>query len=375
MVKRHSTSSTEDGTSPRVSLPDTLEEALSPAWLTEALRIRYPGVTVAGVEPGPVVDRVSTNARFSIDCEGGLPEGLSPHLCVKGYFNEEGRQVRQVGEREACFYRDLAGVVPVRTLRGVYADFDPATRHGVVITEDIVAEGGRFLDAGNVFTPDQVAESLDQFASLHAGTWASREWADAPWLEPKLAGAIRAWGRTEVLSRIDRNLNGENGVRVPVEVRDAERLLDAYSGVVDVLTGDRVGSDWCVIHGDAHVGNLFLDPVGAPSLVDWQLVQRGHWFLDVGTHIATALTVEDRRRSERDLLEHYLGCLRSRGVDAPSVEEAWDLLSLGIVRGFFLWGITVKVEPRLIEILLHRLGTAVADHGALAKDLQVVASR
>ena len=105
-------------------VPDTLEEALSPQWLSAALEPRFPGIAVRGVTLGPIVDRVSTNARFTIECEGGVPEGLSPRLCVKGYFNEQGREARFVGEREAYFYRDLAAESGVRTLRSVYADFD-----------------------------------------------------------------------------------------------------------------------------------------------------------------------------------------------------------------------------------------------------------
>ncbi|EME23457.1 hypothetical protein G419_02435 [Rhodococcus triatomae BKS 15-14] len=349
-----------------VGVPDTLEEALSPKWLTAALQDRYPGIEVRSVTPGPVVDRVSTNARFGIDWVGGPPEGPSAALCVKGYFNEQGRNVRFIGEREACFYRDLAPESDIRTLPGVYADFDPETRHGVVVTEDIVAQGGSFLDAASRFTPDQVAESLDQFALLHASTWTSPKWAATPWLEPKLAGALRAWGIDEVTSRVERNLHGDNGARVPREVRDAPRLVEVYSNLIGALAADPPSFEWCVIHGDAHVGNLFLDRDGSPCLVDWQLVQRGPWFLDVGTHIATALTVEDRRRAERDLLSHYLDRLAFHGVDAPSFDSAWHDLGHGIVRGMFLWGITVEVDPRLIEILLHRLGTAAADHGALS---------
>ncbi len=37
-----------------------------------------------------------------------------------------------------------------------------------------------------------------------------------------------------------------------------------------------------------------------------------------------------------------------------------------MVHGFFLWGITTKVQPDVIATLLHRLGTAVADHHALS---------
>ena len=35
-----------------------------------------------------------------------------------------------------------------------------------------------------------------------------------------------------------------------------------------------------------------------------------------------------------------------------------------MVHGFYLWGITLKVDPRHTAVLLERLGTAVADHDA-----------
>ena len=54
----------------RVHVPDTLEEVLSPAWLSEALGQRFPGVEVTTVTRGPVVSRVSTNARFHLECDG-----------------------------------------------------------------------------------------------------------------------------------------------------------------------------------------------------------------------------------------------------------------------------------------------------------------
>ena len=353
------------------TVPDTLDEALSPEWLTSALAPRFPGIEVTGVTPGPIVDRISTNARFTIECAGGLPDGLAAALCVKGYFNEEGRDRRFVGEPEACFYRDVAGEVDVRTLRSVYAELDAVTRHGVVITEDIVDQGAVFLDAAAEFTPDQTAQSLAQFARLHAATWGKPQWADVPWLAPRLKGAMRAWGIDGVTANIEKNFAGPNGAGVPEEVRDADGLVAAYIGLADALDAEHASSDWCVIHGDAHVGNLFLDAAGSPGLLDWQLVQRGMWYMDVGTHIATALSVADRRGSERDLLAHYLDCLRSEGVQPPTMDVAWRAIRRGIVRGLYLWGITSKVESRLIEILLRRLGTAAADHDALTPDLFV----
>jgi hypothetical protein len=339
------------------AVPDTLEELLSPEWLTAALETRFPGIRVVAVTPGPVISRVATNARFRIECARGVPPGLSPSLCAKGYFGAAGRPSRHAGEPEAYFYRDLAASTGVRTLRCVYADVHPATRHGVVITEDVVAEGGTFLDARSDYTPDQAADSLTELAKLHAATWGDEGCAAARWLAPRLARTLQARG----LAEIRHNFEGPIGTGVPREVRDPQRLVDAYRRLADEV---RRAAPWTVVHGDAHVGNLYLDGAGRPSFADWQLVQRGTWYLDVGYHIASTLTVPDRRRVERDLLRHYLDRLAAASVEVPSWEAAWKGIRRGIVHGFFLWGITLKVEPAVTSVLLERLGTAAADHDA-----------
>ena len=341
------------------TVPDTLEEALSPAWLTEALALRFPGIKVIEVTPGPVISRVSTNARFRIECACDVPEGLSPDLCVKGYFTDTGRVSRQAGVPEVSFYRDLAARSGVRTLSSVYAGIDPATYHGVVITQDVVAEGARFLDARSDYTPDQTAESLEQFAALHAALWGDASCGRADWLAPRLASTLQVRGVPEIRG----NFEGPIGAGVPAAVRDPQRLVGAYRQLAAEAAGE---TPWTVVHGDAHVGNIYLDGFGRPSLLDWQLVQRGTWYLDVGYHIASTLTIDDRRRAEWDLLRHYLDRLAAAGVDPPSWDAARSGVRRGIVHGFLLWGITLKVEPAVIAVLLERLGTAAADHDSFA---------
>jgi hypothetical protein len=343
-------------------VPDTLDELMSPAWLTSALDPRFPGIEITAVTPGPVISRISTNARFRIECGGGTPDGLSPDLCGKGYFTEVGRAFRHVGEAEARFYRDIAASTSMRTLRSVYAEVDPVTRHGVVITEDVVAQGATFLDSRSEYTPEQAAESLEELAKLHAATWGGPMYADVAWLAPRLETYLQLRGVDDIRG----NFEGPIGSGVPDETRDARRLVDAFRALAKE-TGSAL--PWCVIHGDAHVGNLYLDGARRPSFVDWQIVQRGPWYLDVGYHIASALTIEDRRRSEQDLVRHYLDRLGAGGVDAPSWDDAWRGVRRGIVYGFFLWGITLKVDPAVTSKLLERLGTATADHGAFAVDL------
>ncbi|GGV41133.1 aminoglycoside phosphotransferase [Actinomadura cremea] len=339
--------------------PPALEDVLSPDWLDSALGHRYPGLRVTRVTPGPVVSRISTNARFRIECESGLPDGLASDLCAKGYFTDVGWSARHAGVFEVSFYRDLAAMCGVRTLRSVYADIDPETDHGMVITEDVVAQGATFLDATSEYTPELAAQSLEQLATLHAATWGDPAIGAADWLASRLDAYLAGRGLKEIRD----NFESDIGAGVPAEVRDPERLVAAYRALAEQTAS---ASPWSVIHGDAHVGNLYIDGAGRPSFLDWQLVQRGPWYIDVGYHIASTLTVDDRRRHERDLLHHYLDRLRAAGVEAPSWDDAWLGMRRGIVHGFYLWGITLKVAPQVTRELQHRLGTAAADHDSFA---------
>jgi len=341
-----------------VHVPESLAELLTVEWLTGALGQRFPGITVTDVTPGPVMTRISTNAFFSIECEGDRPAGLPADLCAKGYFSDTGTAAyRSAGEPEAHFYRDLVASVGVRTLPSVYADVDPATRHGVVITEDIAASGATFVDPMRARAPAEVAESLEQYAGLHARTWNDPRVSRAGWLAPRIASTGRVRGVAEIQEQFD----GPVGSGVPPEARQAEELVEAYRSL-PAITG--AAPTLCLLHGDAHIGNLFADAEGQPGLLDWQLVQRGPWYVDVGYHIASSLTVEDRRSSERDLLQHYLERLAAHGAAAPADDEVWLGFCCGVVYGMFLWSITQKVRPEITTVLLGRLGTAAMDHGA-----------
>ena len=60
------------------------------------------------------------------------------------------------------------------------------------------------------------------------------------------------------------------------------------------------------LHSDVHIGNWYQSGLGRMGLCDWQCPSRGHWSRDVAYAISAALTVENRRSWERDLLARYL---------------------------------------------------------------------
>jgi hypothetical protein len=308
---------------------------------------------VTAVTVGEIDQRVSTNAPISVD----LADGQTRHYYVKGYFGEEGRFARSAGIPEAMFYRELADSTGMRLLRCAFADVDETNDANVVITEDVGGEGAEFLDSLHVYSVDQAAESLEQLALLHAATWMDDAYRDVPWL----ASRLNRYTETRGVADIAGNFGGPIGAGVPEAVRDAQRLYDAYR----MLGADVAGATpWCVIHGDPHIGNLYLDGAGRPTFLDWQLVQRGPWYLDVGYHLASVLTIDDRRRNEIDLVRHYLDRLAAGGVTVDD-DDVWRGVRRGMLHGFYLWGITLKVDPRKTTVLLERLGTAVADHDAL----------
>ena len=339
-----------------ISVPATLAELLTPEWLEGALSTRFPGLHITRVTPGPIVERVSTNARFTI--EGDIPDGLPTALCAKGYFSEAGHGSRQAGVPEACFYRDLAHPIGVRTLNSVWADVDPVTDHGVVITQDAVEQGAVFCDALDDCTVERTAELLGQLAVLHAYAWEQPEIvAQHESLATRLQFILNVRG----LKEISANFDGPNGAGVPDGTRRAQGLVDAYRS----LAAHTPGAGWTIAHGDAHVGNTFLDGDDRACLLDWQVTQFAPWWIDVGYHIASALEPDVRAVNERDLLQHYLDALGAAGVTTvPEFDDAWDGYRKGVVHGFFLWGITVYVRPEVIAQLLRRLGTAADELGS-----------
>ena len=345
-------------TTTSIVIPEEIDELLTPEWLTNALSTRFPGTRVTRVTLGPLVERVSTNQRFKI--EGDIPSGLPPALCAKGYFGPVGKGSAHAGIPEASFYRDLSHPIGVRTLNSVWADLDAESGHGVVITEDAVEAGAVFCDALDHCSVERTADLLGQLAVLHAYSWEQPEIVSGnDWLATRLEFILNVRG----LKEISANFDGPNGKGVPDGTRNSQALVDAYQRIASRTPG----AGWTIVHGDAHVGNTFLDGEGRACLLDWQVTQWGPWGIDVGYHIASALEPDVRADNERELLQHYLDALRAQGVTTvPSFDVAWDEYRMGLVHGFFLWGITQYVRPEVIAQLLRRLGTAADDHGSYA---------
>lgn len=335
-----------------LAAPTTMTGVLDPAWLSLALAPVSGGARVTAVETVEVIRTVATKVRFTARFEGhDQPEAF----CAKGLFDVDEGTAKggPTMIREADFYSRVGPRVAVRTPVGVAAITDRQAQQGVLIMRDVIADGGKFCSALDPFDAAQAAESLDQIAALHAG---SAMLAEMDWIIPRVADlAEMRWVSVEALQDL---LDGPRGDGLPAHVRNAANLGAAMKALVP---RDAARPQF-MIHGDTHAGNIFRDARGRTGLIDWQLLQRGGWALDVAYHVCAVLPTEVAEREERALLDHYLATMRGHGADMPDREEAWRQYREAVIYGYYLHAITRRVLPAITVQFVQRLGRAVERH-------------
>jgi aminoglycoside phosphotransferase (APT) family kinase protein len=327
--------------------PSDIDVILDPAWLGAALSDIAPGERVVEVEQRGASETLARKVRFSIVLQAPDGRRRTRTYCVKAHFDVGGAETLLT---EARFYQQLRPELEVRAPRAHYVGIDEKSGRAVVIMDDVATDGAGFLGAHAPYTADQSRDALAQLARLHAATWGERAW-DVDWLQPRIATMGQFLPRDRLQALLD---DGRADGLVP-ELRDAARLLRALRATAAVPTT-------CVIHGDPHSGNAYLDADGRVCWLDWQITQRGHWSTDVSYHLATTLDIDDRRATEAERLRMYLDELGRLGVEPPSWDEAWRSYTLGFTWGYFLWVITRISSRAVVLIHMPRLGAALADH-------------
>ncbi len=331
-----------------LAVPETLEEALDPGFLGQAL-----GREVASVETVELIKTVATKVRFA----AAFADGTTGNFCLKGLLGVD-EMVKMGGSTcvlEGDFYLKLAPQLDVQVPEAVAVVTDRKASQSVLIMRDVIAAGGKFCSALDPFTADEAADSLQQIANLHAGSALLKGSLD--WIRPRAAELARMPHMTaEILQAL---LDDPRGVNLSPEVRSGARLIEGMKALADRSEG----RPQFLVHGDAHAGNIFRTASGS-GLIDWQVLQRSTWAIDVAYHLCAVLPVELAEQEERRLLNVYLDMGRALGLALPDAEEAWLQYREAVMYGYYMWGITRRVDPAIREQFTDRLGRAVMRHGS-----------
>jgi hypothetical protein len=283
---------------------------LTPSWMSEAL-----DAEVTGVE---VLDHAfATNQRARVRLTYATGDAGPATLFVKlapiDPVHREMIGAIGMGEREAQFYRDVAPTVNV-VVPGCSFAASEGDRF-VLLLEDLSVRGSRFASNGEWGIPaDAAASALEDLAVFHARFESSAERDRvAPWL------ATPRPSMSEATSGLMRWVLDEN----------AERLSPGYSTIGELYVEHHAWFDemWhtgppTYIHGDLHIGNVFLDG-DRVGFLDWGLSRVSTPLRDVSYFLTMSVDIGARRAHERELLQGYLDALRAHGGVEISFDDAW----------------------------------------------------
>jgi hypothetical protein len=344
-----------------------MPEQVTATWLTAALRFRYPGVTVAQSCVEDVILGTSTKIRVRCDYgAAGRDAGLPERLIVKGGFEAHSSSMREMYANEIRFYRDVQPLVRIQSPRCYYAGSDPDGYQSIVIMEDLKAKDVEFLHALRPQSYLQVARRLSDMARYHAQTWNSPQFLPGgrfDWIGSRFSGwSIEYQNRYFVPEVWQHYVSSPRGAAVSVRLHDRHRMKQALARLGELEASEPV----CLIHGDTHLGNLYIESDGTPGFFDAQ-VARAPWHLEVSYHIACALDVPDRRDWEQALLAHYLESLQAHDIAVPDFDSAWLSYRRSLAYGYFIFLINeTRFQTEAINTAYAaRFGAAMLDHGTL----------
>jgi len=346
-------------------LPMTLEE-ITPAWLTSALRTRAPDATVRDCEIVKTYNTTGTIVWMKLDLdEAAKKAGIPEHVVLKGGFEPHSRRKYHLHNREARGYNEVLGPLKLPSPRFFFAQKCDEQRQGIVILEDLGELGVDFCDATRPQTFEHSAMRLTDLARFHAQTWNSPELDDGRWSWVERGARVFRKRFYDEYAKPDvwkAYCDAPRGAATSVRFHDLAWASDAMDRIVRLSDS----LPHAVLHGDAHLGNTFIDRNGRPGFYDPN-IHRDHVMRDVAYHLVGALDTADRARWEGALLQHYLEELRRNGVDAPSYDEMYKLYCAYLVFAFIIWLVNdVVFQPEPINTAnTARFSAALIDHDAV----------
>jgi hypothetical protein len=288
------------------------KEDLTSGWLSEVLGAEVVDVKVLG-------HAVATNQRVRIALGYATPDEGPSSLFVKlaplDSAHREMIGASGMSEREASFYADIAPSIDLR-VPGAYFASSSDDGSFAILLEDLTAAGCAFSDGSWGVTADAAAVALEELARFHAHFEdpAVRA-AAAPWL------GIARPQQTEMAAQLMRTVLDQNAdVLTPSYVAIGELFVDHHARLEELWNA----GPQTYIHGDPHIGNVFLDH-GRVGFVDWGLSRVSTHIRDVSYFLTMAVDPADRHQSERDLFRTYLDALRTAGGAEISFDAAWSV--------------------------------------------------
>ena len=267
-------------------------------------------------------------------------------------------------ERELRCYDELLHQTPISTPEIYASFFNPDTSEYLILQEFIKFDQGVDQLAG--ITIDKSKLVIKEAASMHAHWWENPDLSKSQWL-PRLNDERRRTNLTTV-TRL--------GWETLTEILDEQNRpyphisADNLAEMIDDMLSNLSNFSSTLIHSDLRADNLLFSNEGNEVIiVDWQGCSFAPSTFDITYHMVQSLSIDNRRSHEVELLNYYIKCLESfgleiRGDEVHQLYKSSILYSLSIACAVPL--INDIESPRVKELAFSMASRTLAgleDHG------------
>lgn len=346
-------------------------DAVTPAWLTDALQQRGIDARVARVESeGVGTGQLGETRRFFLHYAGATPPN-APSTVV-GKFSSPNEVARKSGREmgfyksEVMFYRELAHRAGIRTPAVYVAELDPITNDFVLLLEDLApAKQG---DQMRGCTLDEARAALSEAARLHAAFWNDKSLLTADWcyVPPGAQGFYTTELIEQSWDHVQKNYQGWLSPEVTDVCAKYVRNHAYWNRPRDFPK--------CFSHNDFRPDNMMFSPTGERvAVVDWQTSNFLGTGMDVAYFLGGAFPREVRQQHEGALLRGYHEELCALGVQDYSFEHLMNdyrHYSFAAIAVAIAATLIVKRTERGDQMLMHMtIGAALQALDTNALDL------
>lgn len=308
----------------REDLPASYD-LIEPEWFSSILCGEAPCAEVIAFTAQAADDQNKGHVRVTLQYnDAGVRAGLPPAVFCKDTQNLSYRiacATADLQRGEVHFYNSLADNLTVKIPFCYHAAFDPQSYNSIIVLEDLHLVGADFCDIPTQSPIERAKSQMEYLATLHARSYGRLdEFPDlASWRAyGETAAAVDAY--LDLRSLLPECLTAAASF-VPAQL--LEKKDDLWGAVSTAFKLHDVRPN-AFTHNDAHIRNWYQTADGEMRLGDWQMTARGDPAIDLAFSIATSLSVDDRRRYERELLEYYIEHFKAAGGTPPSMDILWS---------------------------------------------------
>ncbi len=250
-------------------------------------------------------------ARLTLHHTGGCAAAPRTVIAKFAATQPETRQMardQNAYGREVGFYRDIGVEAGVPVPACYFSAFEEESYRFVLLLEDLAPGAPSDQVVGT--RRETSREVIEQFARLHARWWNSEALQSYPWAR---------WVMKEVpmedgLALLDASMREAEATGRFNAYPEMKRLMPLLRPLFKLDPAPPF--PFTLTHGDLRSDNV-IEPTaegGRFAIIDWQLAGVGDPVYDVVRWLVQSISIEDRRKTEAELLRLYHGRLVEHGV-------------------------------------------------------------